>query len=87
MARFYGWTKGEIDELSLEDFNSFSQSINRLEASEHLYRLKEQDWSNMKDNDRKKHWKTYYRIANPDLNKKRGNILSTKELFEILSNR
>jgi hypothetical protein len=87
MARFYGWTKNEIDDLDIDDFYKFSHSINRLENAEHMMRLKEADWVNMKDGERKKHWKQVYKLAYPDLSNKPGRTLSTKELFEILSNR
>lgn len=45
------------------------------------------DWPNMKDKDRATYWKSQHKIAYPDSHTSKGRVLSTKELFEILSNR
>lgn len=53
MARFYGWTPDQIGALTVEDYEAYWRCITVLEAREVLVQLRVQDWSNMKDSDRK----------------------------------
>lgn len=36
LARFYGWTPSEIDELSFEDYSKYHMAIRHLQAREML---------------------------------------------------
>lgn len=84
LARFYGWSPSEIYSLDTEEFNNFLQAANRLEAIEEMSAINVAISPNMKDDSRKKLWRQLQKKAGLT---SKGNQVTTKELFEILSNR
>lgn len=73
-----------LDVITAEDYWN---AITILEAQEMLIKFKIQDWSQMKDADRKKLFRQVDLMAYPKKQAQGGKKVSNKELMEILTKR
>ena len=87
MARFYGWSPDDIQNLSTHEFAAYQKAIKILEAQEWLVQLKTVDFPNMKDSARKEIGKEVHKSAFPQNYTKNVRKVTTKELFEVLTKR
>lgn len=78
VARFYGWTKEEIDELSYSDFLRFHRCITNLSAEETLNLLNIAAYPNVKTREAKSFYNKIKRLVNLGITKKSGK--SVKDL-------
>lgn len=84
MCYFYGWTLHEVDHLSIDDFESFWQSIDVIENQNILTQFTINDWPNMKKEARTKLHKQVHKKAFPKTHET-SKPQSTKDIFEMLS--
>ncbi len=88
MARFYGWSPYDIDNLDVQTAQLYWQAIDVIEAGEVLLDFTIQDYLNLKDDTRKAIFKRFdSKIKNMRKSTKDDKKLSNKELMELLSRR
>lgn len=86
VARFYGWTLTDIDELTYQDYVLAIQAMRRLSAQETLLRFSESMHPHIKDSERKKRHKSVYQQAFP-VDTEATNTKSLAEYAKILAQR
>lgn len=60
MARFYGWTHSEIENLSLDDFDDYWLGLLCVEAQENLLQITIASYPYMKKEDQRERHKELY---------------------------
>jgi hypothetical protein len=83
MCRFYGWTLGQVLELSIDDFDQLWLSITTIEAREMLNRVTIADFPNMKQSARERVFKDLSDDAFPSSMRPVKQV-STSDLAKLL---
>lgn len=83
IAYFYGWTDGQIDQLSVDKIDLYWQAITTIEAQEMLKQLTVSDWPHLKQNQRETIHRRLFQDAYP-ASFKETKQLETADLARIL---
>jgi hypothetical protein len=90
VARFYGWTHGEMDGLDMETFNSYFLAIEPLKAAEHLALAHIVSFPHMSKREDQKTFLKKLRDVSESVSEKEkpiGPALSTDDLARLLAGR
>ena len=79
VARFYGFSHNEIESMDAVIFSQYSHAIEPIEAKEILVALKISDFPKLKDQERTRLHREFYKKANP-LHLSGRKVLTTREL-------
>jgi hypothetical protein len=86
VARFYGFSDADIEEMHLEDFINYSKAIEMLEAKEMLVNMKIMDYPKMKQEARKQLFQGVHKKAYPGAYSEQK-ALSTEDVAAMLKQR